>query len=782
VNRGIEQYHDTEFKQKPLQSESGVSVRDLEGNEYPLQATITYDKELNGNQSISFRVLPSKVNTFIHDITEMWEVVADTDYKIIYCKKRGEGDKLSVEIKAIPVFFDTFDTQRIYEEYNEHMTANYCFNLIFTGSGYNVVLNGTFEAIQWEGFGQGDTRLEMFKRALNRYRAEFYVSGNTIYIENLIGRDTQFQYRYKLNASNIVQENDASAYWTYAKGYGDYGDGGGGDDWKDAKLIREYTSPIASIIGIREAPPIKNGNITTAETMDSQLKTLVDDSLKISVTADTHDLKNYPLAQPTVGDRAFLIDERIGLETEIRIQQLTIVKDWKGNVISRQALFGSPNIVKRHQANMKSAVNSVTQLLQGNIKLPFNVLDNAVAEATKALQRMESQLTITDNGSLMAVDTTDPNNVVVLNAAGLGVSDDGGATFENAITGQGINGRTIMAKSVLGDVIAGGILQSLNSDTIFNLNDGILDFYNNASIRFNSSSGGVKRVESGTQSFVSFAISQGKTSPMVSIGTLDSDGVVNVNNADFQGFRIHNKNSELDSNYVGSRFAFTENVNTLSTGGIVIKPGWDGAVRGIYPVNTGSYSYDLGTSTNHWNSLYLNSKIHNNTGRLDIEHTSTPNQGFSFITNYVDSDGDGNSHLEFRGKHANEFYNLGASTHRWSYAYLNYQPDVSSDARLKENIHHNTLGLPFILDLETKTFQLTNNNPHMNKEPVQFGLIAQQLRDTLIAHGVDISNINMLSQGKNGMYGVAYTQLIAPIIKSIQELSTRLELLENGTT
>src|SRR5699024_12610479 len=92
--------------------------------------------------------------------------------------------------------------------------------------------------------------------------------------------------------------------------------GGGGDDWQNAKLTREYTSPIASIIGIRHAPPIKNGNITTISQMDAQLKTLVDESLKISITADIHDLtrQNYPIAQSQLGDRVFIIDERIGLD------------------------------------------------------------------------------------------------------------------------------------------------------------------------------------------------------------------------------------------------------------------------------------------------------------------------------------------------------------------------------------------------------------------------------------------------------------------------------------
>src|SRR5690606_21443989 len=192
-------------------------VRDLEGNEYLLQATSTLDAELNGNVTLSFAILPTKTNSlFIDKITEMWEVVDEKDvtYKIIYCKKQGTGNRLRANIKAIPLFFDKFDSDRIYEEYNEHMTAHRCFSIIFAGTGFNFVLIDSFPAIQWEGFGGGDTRLKCFKDALNRYGAEFRFVGNTVYLEKQIGRDTNFMYRHKLNASNIVKEIDASALYT----------------------------------------------------------------------------------------------------------------------------------------------------------------------------------------------------------------------------------------------------------------------------------------------------------------------------------------------------------------------------------------------------------------------------------------------------------------------------------------------------------------------------------------------------------------------------------------
>src|SRR5690606_4134732 len=398
--------------------------------------------ELNGNVTLSFVVLPTKTNSlFIDKITEMWTVVDHDgiEYKIIYCKKQGVGNRLRVNVKAIPLFFDKFDSDRIYDEYNEHMTAHRCFSLIFEGTGFNFILVDSFQAIQWEGYGGGETRLKCFKDALSRYGAEFRLVGNTVYLEKQIGRDTNFMYRHKLNASNIVKEIDASALYTYAKGYGDYEDGeksdGGG--WQNAKLVREYTSPFAQILGIRHAPPIKDGRIKDPETMDKKLKELVDNSLKISVSADIHDLRKqgYPLAQPELGDRVFLIDERIGLNTEVRVIEMSVTKNWKGEVIDLKLTFGSPGLLRRYQSNLRTATSQSNDLMEGRSKLPVSVLDEAVQIATRALQRAQTEL-IFENG-IIARDKSDPNRLVLFNSEGIGISDDGGATFREAITADG---------------------------------------------------------------------------------------------------------------------------------------------------------------------------------------------------------------------------------------------------------------------------------------------------------------------------------------------------------
>lgn len=456
-------------------------VIDLTGEEYPLKATITNDGEVNGNQIISATIEFNDVNkAFIRNIAELWRIVDhdDVEHVIKYCRRRGVGDKMAVDIKGVPVFFDKLDNDRIYDRIDKHMTASEAFTRIFEDTGFTFVLVDSFAAVDWEGFGDGETKLESFKRALERYKCEFEISGNTVYLRSQIGRDTNIMYRHKLNASNIVQEIDANELWTFARGYGDYGDGAGGEDWRDAKLIREYTSPLANILGIRHAPPIKNGNIKDPEFMDEQLKTLVDESLKISVSATIHDLRKqgYPYAQSQLGDRVFLIDERIGLNDEVRVVAQSVTRDWRGNVIDINITFGSQNIVKRHQSNLKTAIDNITDLVEGRIKLPFSVLDNAVAEATKALTRMQSQLQITENGSLLSVNRDNPNELVIFNAAGIGISNDGGHTFRTAMTGSGIVADVITAGTLRGITV---ISDDSEGNTVTIENGSIYSKHNN---------------------------------------------------------------------------------------------------------------------------------------------------------------------------------------------------------------------------------------------------------------------------------------------------------------
>src|SRR5699024_12752335 len=121
---------------------------------------------------------------FIADISEMWRIVDhdNVEHKIIYAKRKGIGaykreydyvqsddtyflspaqpvkktekklkqsTNLSVEIKAIHLFFDEFDNERIYERYDKHMTALETFQKIIQDTSFYFSLVYQFYAIQW---------------------------------------------------------------------------------------------------------------------------------------------------------------------------------------------------------------------------------------------------------------------------------------------------------------------------------------------------------------------------------------------------------------------------------------------------------------------------------------------------------------------------------------------------------------------------------------------------------------------------------------------------------
>jgi hypothetical protein len=112
-------------------------------------------------------------------------------------------------------------------------------------------------------------------------------------------------------------------------------------------------------------------------------------------------------------------------------------------------------------------------------------------------------------------------------------------------------------------------------------------------------------------------------------------------------------------------------------------------------------------------------------------------------------------------------------------------PTAPSDRRLKENIEESALGLNFIKDVNPVQFEfIDKNNPH--NRGTQFGFIAQELEQALISNGVDgdngIAYIPVLSAEEGGSeenyYLVNHEQLISPLIKAVQELSSKNEILE----
>lgn len=435
-------------------------IRDLEGNEYFLEGVINHEQELNGDERIDIEIEYTDMNSeFLskQDDLKMWIILFEgKEYRIISSKQTGFGDKYRISVTAVLYMLDWLNSHRVYERIDASLTVTEAFNIVFNDTPFTYSTVESAPSNRFEGIGEGETRLEIFKTFIDRYGYEFKIVGNVVYLYNQIGNDANFEYRYKVNTQNIEKEVDASEMWTYARGYGNYSDDDSDTDVVEkAKLKREYTSPLAKIIGIREAPPIRDGRVTKQATMDANLKKTVDESVKISFTADIYDMsqQGYDYQHAVLGDRVFLVDERIGLDTEIRVVKITRNISSTGQILDLEITFGSGNMADQYGSNLSTAAKDIADLIQGRKSLPFQALDIISKSMVTKIQNTTSEIIYDTNGQHF-MEKKNNNNIMTMNSSGLLLSTDGGKTAKTAITAEGIVADTITTGTLNANLIS----------------------------------------------------------------------------------------------------------------------------------------------------------------------------------------------------------------------------------------------------------------------------------------------------------------------------------------
>ena len=424
-----------------------LSIRNYSGTEYPLLAVKIVNSELNGQEDIELTIHQQKNNNLdLKTVDKLWELdYNNITYKIVYVKQQTRGNGFYLNVRATPLFYWDFDKSIIHANHDGSHTANEAFRRVFEGSGYNYVLVDFSPSLEWEGFGKGATRLEMFKRLIDRYGYEFTINGSTVTMRHLVGNDTNFMYKYKLNASNVSKSTDASAMFTHIKGFGNF-DEGEEDYFNKAKLKREFTSPLASILGKWEGKPVVDGRIKQSSTLDEAMQKAVEDSLEISVEGTLHDVRQmgYDISVPVKGDRVWLLDERINLEQEIRVYSVKTTYDERDNIIDCEVTFGSQSIRERHKASINSLSKNFADLLTGQLKLPTISLEKIGRDMINAIHAASSEIVFGDFG-MQAVSKTNPNHVFGVNSEGWYISQDGGRTPRTIATAQGIYADALFA-------------------------------------------------------------------------------------------------------------------------------------------------------------------------------------------------------------------------------------------------------------------------------------------------------------------------------------------------
>ena len=138
-------------------------------------------------------------------------------------------------------------------------------------------------------------------------------------------------------------------------------------------------------------------------------------------------------------------------------------------------------------------------------------------------------------------------------------------------------------------------------------------------------------------------------------------------------------------------------------------------------------------------------------------------------------------------------YSLGTGDLSWSSVYTTNGVIETSDEREKDNITDCSLGLDFIKSLHPVSYKWKvggnevvldqdNNTVVTPKQGVRthWGLIAQEVKQAADIAGIDFGGWILSDKDDlTSTQGLRYYQFIAPLIKAIQELSQKVEELEN---
>ncbi|MDM8151652.1 prophage endopeptidase tail family protein [Priestia megaterium] len=213
-------------------------------------------------------------------------------------------------------------------------------------------------------------------------------------------------------------------------------------------VVAEYTSPLAEQFGIRPQAPIQDEDATTEAQLIKSLKSALNDKIEISYTTTLHDISKMggPMPKPRYGDSVPFIVEKLNLLIkDVRIMEMDEYPE----------LDESPTIVlgNSRQTYGQAAFNATKAQLDKiydsrSNKIRENVYSDRIKITTQALINSLTQLEYPEGMGILARDPNDYNHFTVFRSTGLGITKNGGMTFEEAITPLGINTSLLTAGQI----------------------------------------------------------------------------------------------------------------------------------------------------------------------------------------------------------------------------------------------------------------------------------------------------------------------------------------------
>lgn len=401
-----------------------ILLKSLQGVGHAINVSTKVSKKLNEDSSLDLTIIEN-ASTFdaIGAITKMWTITHVegeddfNEYVIVILDKSTIGEKIRLDIKARQKELDDLNNSRIYQEYNESFTGVEFFNTVFKGTGYKYVLHPKVDASKFEGLGKGDTRLEIFKKGLERYHLEYEYDAKTktFHLYDELSKFANYYIKAGVNADNVKIQEDASKCYTFIKGYGDFD---GQQTFAEAGLQIEFTHPLAQLIGKREAPPLVDGRIKKEDSLKKAMELVIKKSVTASISLDFVALrKHIPEANPKIGDVVRVVDSAIGYNDLVRIVEITTERDAYNNITKQDVVLGDFTRRNRYNKAVHDAANYVKsvkstksdpskELKALNAKVNASLsINNDILKKTERLNakvdKVNTKTVTTANGTIM---------------------------------------------------------------------------------------------------------------------------------------------------------------------------------------------------------------------------------------------------------------------------------------------------------------------------------------------------------------------------------------------
>lgn len=445
-----------------------ILLKSLQGVGHAINVSTKVSKKLNEDSSLDLTIIEN-ASTFdaIGAITKMWTITHVegeddfNEYVIVILDKSTIGEKIRLDIKARQKELDDLNNSRIYQEYNESFTGVEFFNTVFKGTGYKYVLHPKVDASKFEGLGKGDTRLEIFKKGLERYHLEYEYDAKTktFHLYDELSKFANYYIKAGVNADNVKIQEDASKCYTFIKGYGDFD---GQQTFAEAGLQIEFTHPLAQLIGKREAPPLIDGRIKKEDSLKKAMELVIKKSVTASISLDFVALReHFPEANPKIGDVVRVVDSAIGYNDLVRIVEITTERNAYNNITKQDVVLGDFTRRNRYNKAVNDAANYVKsvkstksdpskELKTLNAKVNASLsINNDILKKTEKLNakvdKVNTKTVTTANGTIM-YDFTSQSSI--RNIKSIGTIGDSVARGSHAKTNfTEILGKKLKAKT-----------------------------------------------------------------------------------------------------------------------------------------------------------------------------------------------------------------------------------------------------------------------------------------------------------------------------------------------